>query len=961
MNKETNFLKLLVLSSIQILLGLTHCSPKLQNSTEIRCFERERQALLDMKDEIVDEYGRLSSWGVEDSRRDCCKWRGVHCHARTNHVTRLDLRGPLDDGLSTSTAPLRDLSRNHFQDSSALDVVVSMRGLRYLNLSGNTFHAPIPHLGNLSKLQHLDLNHALRHSKNLDWLSHLHSLETLDLSSVNLSTATNWLQAISKLTYLRELHLSGCELPYILPSALRPSINTTMQLAILDLSRNQLNPSYIRWWSNFSNDIIYIDLSESIVMGPIDDHPFRNMGSLRYLDLSYMKAKSENKLQYLDLSDNYLSGSLPDFSRFSSLTVLKVQVNKLNGTISEGFLKLPRLVWLNLGDNQITGSIPDVSFLTSLKKLYLYNNMFNGTLTQSVGHLSKLESLSLYSNNLEDMITEAHLFNLSRLKVLDLSYNKFLNLKLSPSWEPTFQLQYLALPQCKLGPRFPMWLRTQKKISFLDMSHSNKTDTVPSWFPEVARNLFYLNLSTNQIYGVFPNLSIHSLKIDVSFYLSPCMFSSSMITAIIDLSRNRISGSVTFLCTSTIWNTIDLSNNLLFDRLPNCFSNFKSLRYLNLASNNLSGKISGSFGSLQVLQWLHLRNNSFTGGFPASLRNHTMLEIIDLGENRLTGNIPDWIANSTHVKLVVLRLRKNFFNGSIPLNLCNLPQLQVLDLSSNQFSGAIPKCLQNLTTMTTPPASPPNASFFKTYFGVYIRHGFGVNVMIKKYVDGIHLMLKGNEVEYTSSKVFINYINLSNNSLSGEIPDEITNLTGLVILDLSRNNLSGSIPQNISRLKSLDFLDLSWNQLSGAIPNTISELSFLGVLNLSFNNLSGKIPTDSHFDYSAYIGNALLCERPILNTSCLGDDETHRDSNFNDDGNACTNADLEEDSFITQGFYISTVLGFVIGFWGTLGTIILNMSFRYAFFQMISEVGGYIYLTIVLNKLRLQRYFTRIM
>ncbi|KAJ9187465.1 hypothetical protein P3X46_002920 [Hevea brasiliensis] len=68
-----------------------HMKPGVGN-VGIQCIERERQALLRLKDELVDEYGVLSSWGREDDGRDCCKLRGIACSNRTGHVVvQLDL------------------------------------------------------------------------------------------------------------------------------------------------------------------------------------------------------------------------------------------------------------------------------------------------------------------------------------------------------------------------------------------------------------------------------------------------------------------------------------------------------------------------------------------------------------------------------------------------------------------------------------------------------------------------------------------------------------------------------------------------------------------------------------------------------------------------------------------------------------------------------------------------------
>ncbi|KAL9411725.1 hypothetical protein AB3S75_045348 [Citrus x aurantiifolia] len=73
---------------------LFQLEPRVADSNKIiiRCVDEEREALLTFRQSLVDEYGILSSWGREDGKRDCCKWRGVRCSNATGHVKVLNLR-----------------------------------------------------------------------------------------------------------------------------------------------------------------------------------------------------------------------------------------------------------------------------------------------------------------------------------------------------------------------------------------------------------------------------------------------------------------------------------------------------------------------------------------------------------------------------------------------------------------------------------------------------------------------------------------------------------------------------------------------------------------------------------------------------------------------------------------------------------------------------------------------------
>ena len=78
--------------------------------------------------------------------------------------------------------------------------------------------------------------------------------------------------------------------------------------------------------------------------------------------------------------------------------------------------------------------------------------------------------------------------------------------------------------------------------------------------------------------------------------------------------------------------------------------------------------------------------------------------------------------------------------------------------------------------------------------------------------------------------------------LTGHIPPELGQLTGMTVLDLSGNELSGPIPWELGSLASLETLNLSHNRLTGLIPPELATPANLSELYLEFNRLTGLVP-----------------------------------------------------------------------------------------------------------------------
>ncbi|XP_030929682.1 receptor-like protein EIX2 [Quercus lobata] len=877
-----------------------------------------------------------------------------------------------------------DLSYNNFGQFPIPEFLGSMKSLRYLNLFNAGFGDLIPpQIGNLSNLHYLNLGGFGYNSlsvNNLQWLSSLPLLQVLDLSGVDLSQASDLLQVTNKITSLSELWLSHCSLGSIPPT---PNSNFS-SLATLDLSFNSFENALIPSWVFGYQNLVALNLSANGFQGPIPIG-LQNMTSLKHLDLSANNFNSsipywlysfshleflnlrKNLLQgkitssiknltsaiSIDLTSNQLDGKVPrSLGNVCSLRELRLSDNKLSQEVSEILESLLRcvsyglevlemydaqlsghlikelgqfqnLTTLSLEGNSIWGPIPiSIGKLSSLRFLDLSTNQFNGTLPQSFGELSKLEYVFIGGNMLEGVVSETHFANLRRLKQLSTTPTR-LTLKVSPNWIPPFQVGILGLGSWILGPNFPLWICSQKRVWSLDISNTNITDAIPPLFWNMSSQFNYLNLSHNHIYGEIPNIPMTlypSSMIDMSsnsFKGSLPLISSNV--SFLDLSNNLLSGSIShFLCYKKNepkqMELLNLGKNLLSGNISYCWENWQKLLVLSLGNNNFNGSIPTSIEHLSLLKSLHLSNNKISGKLLHFLKNCTDLEIIDISENKFFGIIPSWIGQR-HSSLIILNLRSNNFHGSIPKQLCALTSLQILDLSHNMLFGSIPRCVNNLNAMAS--------TSHNILQDLFVVDGDSVDF------ERANLVIKGQVLEYTTNLGLLRTIDLSKNNLSGEIPKEVTSLQGLQSMNLSFNNLTGRIPENLGAMGSLESLDFSENKLSGRIPPSMSNLSFLSKLNLSMNNLSGRIPSSTQLQSlsaSSFIGNK-LCGPPLSDNCTIN----YAKPDTKDKGSS---GGREVD-----WFYVGMALGFVVGFWVVWGPLLMNKKWRIMYFQFLDRMG----------------------
>ncbi|XP_062196238.1 probable LRR receptor-like serine/threonine-protein kinase At2g24230 [Phragmites australis] len=296
---------------------------------------------------------------------------------------------------------------------------------------------------------------------------------------------------------------------------------------------------------------------------------------------------------------------------------------------------------------------------------------------------------------------------------------------------------------------------------------------------------------------------------------------------LLDLSSNRLTA-----LPNDLWElsasllALNLSGNAISGALPNNVGNFARLQALDVSHNAFTGALPQALGSLAGLQVLNASHNQFQGQVPgAVVTGCRSLVAMDLSGNALNGDLPDL---SPLRLLAYLNLSGNRLGGSVIGAFQE--QLRVIDLSNNRFSGLNFSSGYAGSSLMYLDLSGNELLGEFTIAGRFrnLRH---VNLAHNPLFNG-NLLLSVGEISE------LEYVNFSSTGLHGHIPTEFSSrLVGLKVLDLSQNNISGVVP-DLSSLQ-LRVLDLSVNNLTGEIPVAlVKKLASMERFNFSYNNLT---------------------------------------------------------------------------------------------------------------------------
>ncbi|KAI5647683.1 hypothetical protein M9H77_33688 [Catharanthus roseus] len=559
--------------------------------------------------------------------------------------------------------------------------------LEFLSLSGNGMKGSISKIIDDISICASDSLEVLFLSENFfsgqltDKLQKFKNLRSLDLDENAISGPIP--STLGKLSSLEELQLNGNKLNGTIPE----SFWQLSKLNILLISDNLLEGEVTEYQLDNLTSLTVLSASRNSLVLKVNPN-WTPLSKFRRLELGSWNIGSQfplwlqsvKTMAILDLSSTGISGAFPSwFWNFSQqISHLNFAHNHLLGEISsipisEEIMQDPRLIYLS--SNQFSGPLPQLPS-NGTSELDLYNNSFTGDISTflcDVVEGQKLKILNLGSNLLFGKIPDCWM-NWPLLIVINLANNNFTG-SIPKSIGHLKYLKSLDLHNNNLSGQIPLTLKNCRELLKIDLGQNYLSENFPAWLGSSLPRLRILILRSNKFHA--------NLAPEICFLT---------FLHIMDIAENNISG-----------------------KIPNCFNNFTFMTgkmidsdndemikmdysyYIGVYSESASIATKGNknmyeSGTLSLLTSMDLSNNNFSGNIPEELIDLVGLKSLNISGNHLSGNIPENIGQMRQVES--LDLSRNLLSGEIPQSIAEMSFLEVLNLSYNNLSGKIPLSTQ---------------------------------------------------------------------------------------------------------------------------------------------------------------------------------------------------------------------------------------------------------------------------
>ena len=650
---------------------------------------------------------------------------------------------PLNISYLTNLVTL-DLSENQLNGTIHFDTfgrewsvptnTFPLKRLEVLYLHDNLLTGPWPQLGHLTSLTHFDLSRNSFYQTQLphDLLGmNCTNLEEFVCTRCNITgTLPDFESSFGQLTKLQKLDLSYNAITGTIPA----SVTNQSLLNYFYLDRNNLTgpiPEDLFALEHLS----HVRLGWNTLTGTIPASPASPAYSVQWIPPygSMMAARLVN----LDLTDNRLTGSVPDtlYTSNTNLATIKLGTNLLTGTVSTNLWSLTKLTTVWMSDNNfnggfpsgfggestpvlssvmfanagLTGAIPDIVTLSSLTEIDLSYNDLTGTVN------------SLLLTGADDEIGN----NLITIRFAGMTAGagcSTVDLPTNLQYHTT--LQELDLSQNKYGGSIPDEFKLLTRLTELKLNDNTLTGAVDADFFDDLTSLDWLDLSGNSLSGAFPWTSLVTncantlthLKLDSNSFtghVPDSLGSSATSMRQLYLGSNSFSGPIpTTLTSMAVLDLLDITNNQFTGDMASYsqLANFPMLRVFNIGGQNF-----GASTDMSTATWLNtLNQNGYMRTMDISgtrlqaklpsifLSFATQLAYLDVSDNAITGTIPgdSMMTNLAGMKTFIFD--NNALTGRLDEDLCAIPNIEsVKAFPGNLDIECYPACLTALLDVTT--------------------------------------------------------------------------------------------------------------------------------------------------------------------------------------------------------------------------------------------------------------------
>ncbi|XP_040987948.1 probable leucine-rich repeat receptor-like serine/threonine-protein kinase At3g14840 isoform X3 [Juglans microcarpa x Juglans regia] len=245
-------------------------------------------------------------------------------------------------------------------------------------------------------------------------------------------------------------------------------------------------------------------------------------------------------LQEIDLTRNYLNGSIPPEWGSTKLVNISLIGNRLTGSIPGELANITTLKSLTVEYNQLSGILPsELGNMSSIERILLSSNYFTGELPSSFANLTTLTDFRISDNQFSGKIPNyiQNWINLGKLAIQASGLNgpiptgiavlgELTDLRISdlngseaafPLLNDLTKLKTLILRSCNIVGQLPTFLGDMTTLKTLDLSFNKLSGAIPERFSSLQKT-DYIYLTGNLLIGPVPLWMLNKGdRIDLSY------------------------------------------------------------------------------------------------------------------------------------------------------------------------------------------------------------------------------------------------------------------------------------------------------------------------------------------------------------------------------------------------------------------------------------------------------------